>query len=191
MMGRESCLRLLKRIVQESPADQTEALLLTEDSYLTRFTQSTIHQHVAERNGTAILRVILGRRIAVVTTNVLKPSSLKGSLQTAISLAKMQHPNEEFKSLPEPKAIPEVNTFAKDIDRLTPGKKVKGIRNLFAMSKKKGCKVSGAFSHGKVELTVVNSLGVEANQPYSDLFFPYNRRGWEGIGLCQFCIEGP
>ena len=58
MIGRETSLSLLKKVVQESPADQTEAILLTEDSSLTRFAQSTIHQHVAERNGTAILRVV-------------------------------------------------------------------------------------------------------------------------------------
>ena len=191
MMGEKTCLRLLKRIVQESPADQTEALLLTEDSSLSRFTQSTIHQHVAERNGTAILRVILGRRIAIVTTNVLNPFSLKNALETAISLAKMQRPNEEFKSLPEPKVIPEVNTFAKNIGRLTPEKKVKGISNLFAMSKKRGFKVSGAFSHGKVELAVVNSLGVEAYQPYSDLFFHMIAEDGKGSGYASFVSRDP
>ena len=191
MMGRESCLRLLKRIVRESPADQTEVLLLTEDSSLTRFTQSTIHQHVAEKNGTAILRVISGKRIAVVTTNILKPSSLKGSLQKALSLVKMQHPNEEFKSLPKPKPIPEVNTFTKDIERLTPDKKVKVIKNLFSLVKRRGFKVSGAFSHGKVELSVVNSLGVEGYQRYSDLFFHLIAEDGRGSGYASFVSRDP
>src|SRR4030043_139318 len=99
-------------------------LLLTEESSLTRFTQSTIHQHVAERNGTAILRVVSDKRIAVVTTNILKPSSLRNSLKKAISLAQVQQPNEEFKSLPEPRPIPDVDTFSEKIDHLTPEKKV-------------------------------------------------------------------
>jgi len=191
MMGRESCLRLLKRLVQESPADQTEGLLLTEDSSLTRFTQSTIHQHVAEKNGTAILRVISGKRIAVVTTNILKPTSLKDSLQKAIFLVKMQRPNEEFKSLPGPKPIPEVNTFSKNVDRLTPDNKVKAIRNLFSMVKRRGFKVSGAFSHGKVELTLVNSLGVEAYQAYSDLFFHLIAEDEKGSGYASFVSRDP
>jgi len=62
MVGRESALHLLKTLVQQSPADQTEAILLTEDSSLTRFAGSAVHQHVAERNQTVILRVVLGRR---------------------------------------------------------------------------------------------------------------------------------
>jgi PmbA protein len=191
MTGREACLRLLRKIVQESSADQTEAILLTEDSSLTRFAQSAIHQHVAERNGAVVLRVVLGKRIAVVTTNILSPSSLKRSVDRAISLARVQHPNEEFISLPAPKPIPQVETFSKNIDRLTPGRKVKAIRNLFKKVKEHGFEVSGAFSHGKVELAVVNSLGVEAHQDYSDLFFHLIVEGNGVTGYASFVSRDP
>jgi hypothetical protein len=43
MIRKEAALRMLKRLVQESLADQTEALLLTEDSSLARFTPTAIH----------------------------------------------------------------------------------------------------------------------------------------------------
>jgi len=191
MIGRERSIDLLKRVIRESSADQTEVLLLTEDSSLTRFAQSTIHQHVAERNGTAILRVVSNKRIAVVTTNILKPSSLRNSLKKAISLAQVQQPDEEFKSLPEPRPIPEVDTFSEKIDRLTPEKKVKTMRNLFSIAKEKGFKASGAFSHGKVELAVANSLGVEAYQLYSDLFFHLIVANGKGSGYGSFVSRDP
>jgi PmbA protein len=191
MIGKEAAIRLLKRLIHESPADQTEGLLLTEDSSLTRFTQSTIHQHVAERNGTLILRVVLGKKIAVVTTNLLNYSSLKDSLKKAISLAKIQYPNEEFISLPGPKPIAEVNTFSKGIDRLTPSQKVKVIKDLFTLTKERGFRVSGAFSQGKVELTVVNSLGVEAYQRYSDLFFHLIAEDEKNSGYVSFVSRDP
>jgi len=191
MIGRERSIDLLKKIIHESPADQTEALLLTEDSSLTRFAQSTVHQHVAERNGTAILRVVSGKRIAVVTTNILKPSSLKNSLNKAISLARVQQPNEEFKSLPESRPIPVVDTFSEKIDHLTPGKKVKTIRNLFSIAKGKGFNASGAFSHGKVALAVVNSLGMEAYQLYSDLLFHLILGNGKGSGYASFVSRDP
>jgi PmbA protein len=170
MIERESALNLLKKLVQESPADQTEAILLTEDSSLSRFAISAIHQHVAERNQTIVLRVVLGKRIAVVTTNILKPSSVKKSLQKAISLAQVQQPNDEFISLPGPKLLHEVDTFSKNIRRLTSDQKAKMIKGILTMAKGKGLKASGAFSNGEVELAVVNSLGVEAYQKFSDLF---------------------
>jgi hypothetical protein len=52
MPAPKNFLKTLKRLVEESPADQTEALLMTEDSSLTRFTPASVHQHVAERNQT-------------------------------------------------------------------------------------------------------------------------------------------
>jgi predicted Zn-dependent protease len=191
MMGREKSIQLLRRIVQESSADQTEAILLTEDSSLTRFTPSTIHQHVAERNGTLILRVVIGKKIAVVTTNLLKLSSLRDSLQKAISLAGIQHPNEEFISLPEPKPIPEVETFSKKIGRLTPDRRVRIIKDLFAIVKGNRFNVSGAFSHGTVELAVINSLGVETYQRYSDLFFHLIAENDTNSGYASFVSRDP
>jgi predicted Zn-dependent protease len=191
MIQRESRLSLLKKVVQESSADQTEAILLTEDSSLTRFASSAIHQHVAERNQTIILRVILGKKIAVVTTNIDQPSALKKSLQKAISLAKVQQPNDEFISLPGPKPIPEVGAFSKNITHLNPNQKVKMIKSLLRRAKERGCKASGAFSNGEVELAVVNSLGVEAYQRFSDLFFHLIVENGKNSGYASFVARDP
>jgi PmbA protein len=191
MTGTRGHLSLLERVVQESPADQTEAVLLTEDSSLTRFADSAVHQHVAERNQTLILRVILGKKIAVVTTNLLNDRSLKDSLHKAISLAKIQRPNKGFMSLPKPVSIPEVDTFSKKIERLTPDRKVKVVKDLIRIAEEKGFRVSGAFSHGRVELTVINSLGVEAYQRYSDLFFHLIAGDQKGSGYASFVSRDP
>jgi len=186
MIGKGSSLHLLKNLVQESPADQTEAILLTEDSSLTRFASSSVHQHVAERNQTVILRVVLGKKIAVITTNILLPSSLKRSLQRAISLAKVQQPNDEFISLPEPRPIPEIKTFSRDIQRLTPDKKVGMVKQMLSLLKEEGFHASGAFSNGVVEMAVVNSLGVEVYQNFSDLFLHLIVENEKSSGYASF-----
>jgi predicted Zn-dependent protease len=171
MMERDARLNVIRKVIQKSPADQTEAILMVESSSLTRFTRSSIHQHVAEKNQTLILRVVMGKRIAVVTTNILEPGAIKETLQKAVSFARLQHPNEEFVSLPGPKPIPEVRTFSENIERFTPNRKVKIIKEALSLVEEKGLHASGVLSHGVVELAVANSLGVEAYQKYSDLFF--------------------
>jgi len=191
MIKKESALRLLKKLVQESPADQTEAILLTEDSSLTRFASSAVHQHVAERNQTIVLRVALGKKIAVVTTNRVQPSSVKQSLQKAISLAGVQQPNDEFITLPGPESIPEIETFSNNISRLTPHRKVKMVQGLLRRAKEKGCKASGAFSNGEVELAVVNSLGVEAYQKSSDLFLHLIVENEQSSSYASFVARNP
>jgi predicted Zn-dependent protease len=191
MIEREAAVRLLRKVVQESAADQTEAVLLTEDSSLTRFAGSAVHQHVAEKNQTVILRAVLGKKIAVVTTNILRPSSLRKFLQKAISLAKVQQPNDEFVSLPGPESLPETKTFSENISRLTPNTKVGMIKSLLRRVKEKGCRGSGAFSNGEVEMAVVNSLGVEAYQRFSDLFLHLIVENEKSSGYASFVARDP
>lgn len=190
-MGREGCLNLLKRLIQESTADQTEAVLLTEDSSLTRFARSSIHQHVAEKNLTLTLRVVKGKRIAVLSTNRVDRLSLKEILGKAIALTEVQKPNEEFVSLPPPKPIPTINTFYKEIRSLIPARKVKLVKDLLQIAKGKGFHASGTFSNGEVELAVVNSLGVEAYQSFSDLFIRLIVESEKGSGYASFVGRDP
>ncbi len=186
MAGQESRLKRLQRVIRESPADQTEAILMTEDSSLTRFAQSSVHQHVAEKNQTVTLRAVVGKRIAVVSTNILDPKALKETLYRAVSVARRQHPNEEFVSLPGPRPAPAVDTFSKSIESLTPAKKVGIIKDVLELAGEDGLRASGAFSHGVVEVAVVNSLGVEAYQKYSDMFFHLIAQGENNSGYAGF-----
>ena len=57
--------------------------------------------------------------------------------------------------------------------------------------KGKGFHASGAFSNGEVELAVVNSLGVEAYQKYSDLFFHLIAENGRGTGYASFVSRDP
>jgi PmbA protein len=190
-MAGENLLQILTSLVRQSPADQTEALLLTEDSSLARFTPNSIHQHVAERNGTLVLRVVLEKQIAVVTTNILAPSSLKASLDRAVSLARLLPPNEDFRSLPKPRSIPQINTFFENIRTLTPLKMVRTVQEIQDLARESGHRASGAFSRGEVEVAVVNSLGVEAYQRYSDLFLHLIIQKDNSSGYASFVSRDP
>jgi len=191
MSASKDLLKKLQELVGESPADQTEALLMTEDSSLTRFTPAAVHQHVAEQNQTLVLRVVLGKQVAAVTTNLLQPSSLRTALEKAVSLARILPPNPDFLSLPFPRPITEAKTFHENIRRLTPGKKVKAIRGAMGLAKRRGASVSGAFSHGVVEVAVFNSLGVEAYQQYSDLSLHLIAQNDRGSGYAGFVSRDP
>jgi PmbA protein len=191
MPASKDILKTLKELIEQSPANQTEALLMTEDSSLTRFTPGSVHQHVAEQNQTLVLRAVVGKQAAAVTTNLLQPSSLRTALGKAVSLAQVLPPNPDSVSLPFPRPIPKVKTFHENIRRLTPGKKVKAIQEAMALAKGKGASASGAFSHGVVEVAVLNSLGVETYQKYSDLFFHLIAQNDRGSGYASFVSRDP
>jgi len=191
MAAPKNILHLLRNLVERSAADQTEAILITEDSSLTRFTPVSVHQHVAERNQTLFLRVAVGKQVAVVTTNILQPSSLPATLERAVSLARFLPPNPDFLSFPRPKPIPKVQTFFDNIRSLTPGRKVRIVQEAMSLAGDQGFRLSGAFSHGVVEVAVANSLGVEASQKYSDLFLHLIAQNDQGSGYASFVSRDP
>jgi predicted Zn-dependent protease len=57
--------------------------------------------------------------------------------------------------------------------------------------KEKGCEASGAFSNGGVELAVVNSLGVEVYQKFSDLFLHLIVENEKSSGYASFVARDP
>lgn len=191
MIGEERALNLLKRIVNNSGADQTETLLFTEDSSLTRFSNSFIHQHVSEKNQILIIRVIVDKRIGVVKTNLIEKPSIRDLVEKAISIAKFQNPNENFISLPSPKPVPKISTYNEGIKSLTPNKKVRMVQPLFKLVAEKGLKASGAFSNGITEVAIVNSLGIEGYQKYSDVFFHLIVENEYGSGYSSFVGRNP
>ncbi|MGB9629071.1 MAG: TldD/PmbA family protein, partial [Thermodesulfobacteriota bacterium] len=112
-------------------------------------------------------------------------------LKKAISLTEVQQPNEDFVSMPPPQPIPKVDTFYKEIRSLTPARKVNLIKDLLKIVKGKGFYTSGAFSNGEVELAVVNSLGVEAYQLFSDLFIHLIVENEKSSGYASLVARNP
>ena len=62
MVERTRIKEIIDTVLKGSQADATEVLVFAEDSQLTRFANSSIHQHVAETNMQVRVRAISGRR---------------------------------------------------------------------------------------------------------------------------------
>jgi predicted Zn-dependent protease len=65
---------------------EAEALVMAEDSALTRFANSEIHQNVAESNVTINLRVVVGKRVGVASSGRTDEEGLR-------RLAEMRRPS--------------------------------------------------------------------------------------------------
>ena len=90
MLGETRIKQLAEAILTRSTADQTEVVVLAGDSALTRFANSTIHQNVAETDAEVRIRVVLGTRIGVATTNNLDDEALAQTLEKALAMARLQ-----------------------------------------------------------------------------------------------------
>ena len=171
MLGEKRIKELTDSILARSTADQTEVVILGGDSYLTRFANSTIHQNVAETDTEVRIRVVLGKRVGVATTNNLDDEALAQTLENALAIARLQPENPDFKSLPGPQPIAEIVAFSEATANCSPGQRAKGAGAICLMAREAGVVASGALTTAALEAAVANSLGIHAyhSTTYADI----------------------
>ena len=165
MLGPDKVRELTQQIIGMSKADQTEVIFNGIDSALTRFANSTIHQNVAETNTEVRVRLVYGKKIGVASSNDLSPEALKRTVDTARAIAQRQPENPEFKSLPGPQPIQNVEAFVERTAKFTPEQRAQIVNVLCKKAKEKGVVAAGAFNTMSFEVAVANSLGVFAYHP--------------------------
>ena len=168
MLGQERIKQIAERILARSTADQTEVLVTASDSALTRFANSTIHQNVAETDAEVKIRVVLressgaGAKIGVASTNDLEEVALLRTLEAALSIARLQPLNPDWKSLPFPQPVTEVASFSEATAGCTPEERARGAGTICLLARDGGVVASGALTTASLEIGIANSLGVSA-----------------------------
>ncbi len=160
MLGEKRVKKLTDGILARSTADQTEVVVMAGDEYLTRFANSTIHQNVAETDTAVRIRVVLGSRVGVASTNNLDDEALARTLEGALAIARLQPENPDFKSLPGPQPLPKVVAFSQATADCTPEQRARGVGTICMMAREAGVVASGALTTAVLEFGVANSLGV-------------------------------
>ncbi len=159
MLGRERVERVLLDALRGSPADQTEIVLTAEESALTRFANSAIHQNVFEANTEARVRAVVGRRSGAAVSNVLEPEALRRTVENATVLARLQPENPDFPGLPGPMPIEPVDGYREATARFSPEQRARAVKVVCDLATEQGLVASGAFSTETIEFAVANSLG--------------------------------
>jgi predicted Zn-dependent protease len=100
---KKDVLAIARRVVElatGSGASEAEALVSEERAQLTRFANSEIHQNVAETNGTINLRVAIGKRVGVASSNRTDDEGLRRLAETAVAIARNSAELEDWGGLP-------------------------------------------------------------------------------------------
>lgn len=171
MLGPNKLSEIANQIFSFSKADQTEVIIRSTDSSLTRFANNHIHQNVAEADVEVRVRVVYGKKIGVASSNDLTPDALKRIVETARAIAQRQREDPEFQSLPTPQPIQHAEAFIEQTANYSPEQRAQVVSALCKKAKEKGVVAAGAFTTTAMEIAVANSLGVFAYHPgtYADL----------------------
>ena len=164
MLTEREVKQLTEKVLSLSRAEQTQVTVFTEDSALTRFANNQVHQNVAQRDASVVVRAGLGRRYGIASTNDTSAGGLQGVVERALEVARMLPESEEFLPLPEPQAIGEADGYALATAEFGPLQRAAGVRVACEKAGERGLTAAGAFRVDIVSLTVANSLGLFAQR---------------------------
>jgi len=158
----QAAFRLLERVVDRSPADETEAVVIARETGVTRFADSRIHQNMAEEDADLLLRVVVDGRVAGLRTNRLETADLAAAVQRAVEIARQIPRDPDFPGLPDPAGGPIVTDQVAGATALaTPQRRAEAVRQLVEACG--GLPAAGVVESGLSAVTVANSRGVRAH----------------------------
>src|SRR3954447_8543457 len=140
---------------------EAEALVMADDSALTRFANSQIHQNVAETNASINLRVVIGKRVGVASSGRTDAEGLRRLAENATAIARVVEELEDWPGLPGPTAAtPAPGGLARSTADASPEVRADAVRQVISAADEAGVTAYGSFSSGTETAAVANSLGV-------------------------------
>jgi predicted Zn-dependent protease len=140
---------------------EAEALVNSDDSALTRFANSEIHQNVAETNVSINLRVVVGKRIGVASTDRTDAEGLRRLAQNAAAIARVVEELDDWSGLPDPTEIRDVPAaYSGATAEASPEFRAEAVRAVIGAADDAGVTAYGSFATGTESIGVANSKGV-------------------------------
>ncbi len=165
-MGEQELKRICQIALRAVDGDEGEALVIARNAALTRFANAAIHQNVVSREAELRVRVVRGRRVAMVTTDRLDDEGIRRAARAASELAKITPENPTFGGLPgDTKLASAPSAFVERTAETTPLDRAQAAKQLCDAARGAKLSAAGYVSSNVQELAIANSKGVWAYSP--------------------------
>jgi PmbA protein len=149
---------------QRQGVTEAEALVMADDSALTRFANSEIHQNVAETSVTINLRVVVGKRVGVASSDRTDDEGLRRLAENAAAIARVVAELDDWAGLPGATEIREVpEAYSHATAGATPEFRAEAVRAVIGAADDAGVVAYGSFATGTESMAVANSAGARAS----------------------------
>jgi PmbA protein len=152
--------QIVDAVLAHSKAEATEVLVFANDSQLTRFANSAVHQNVAERELLVQVRAIVGRRQGVASTNDVRPEALRRVSDQALESARFQPERQTAIPLTGPAAGEALDAFSHATAGCSPRRRAEAVGLVCRLAEEGDLIASGAFSTSAWSIAIGNSLGL-------------------------------
>jgi PmbA protein len=175
----EDARRLLETVLRLSPADETEAVLDSSNTSLTRFAHNVIHQNVTDCDTSLEVRAVIGRRVGSATTNDLSETGIERVVGDACSLASFASDDSAWPGLTtveesrSPEAgVPQSATWLAYDERvatMSPEERALKAAQICRSASGAGLLASGAYGTSAGTFALLNSQGLFAYSPATEV----------------------
>jgi len=171
MLEKNQAKELCQQILQRCGKDPAELVLIYKEHALTRFANNGIHQNVAEHDLTIYLRLLLGKRQGMASTNQLEPAALDDLVLRARANAAASQEDPGFPGLAEPARYASTVAFDQPTALNEPDYRADQVGIVCRLAQEKGFNASGAFSTGVNGISIANSQDLFAYHSISEADF--------------------
>ena len=168
MLERNQAQDISQQILNRCGKDPAEVVLVHKEEALTRFANNAIHQNVAENNLIIYLRMLLGKRLGMASTNRDDPEALDELVARARTNAQASPEDPNFPGFSEPASYPAIDSFDHPTAVYAPERRADLVGIICRLADEKGLNASGAFSTGVIGISVANSQDVFAYHAISE-----------------------
>ena len=140
---------------------EAEALVMAEDSALTRFANSEIHQNVAETNLVINLRLVVGRRVGVASSGRSDEEGLRRLAEHAAAICRVVDELDDWGGLPDPTVVGDLPAgYSATTAEASPEFRAAAARAVIGAADAAGVTAYGSFATSLESTAVANSTGV-------------------------------
>jgi len=176
----DKILDTFNEAIKGATADQTELVCESEEFYLTRFAENTIHQNMGRSDSVIWCRSILGKKIGISRGNDSSPDGVKNLINVATDIAKNQNDDPDFDSLVLSKGGVKSVGFYEDTFNFPADSRAAAIVDIVDRAKKENLSCAGTYQTSATSLAVANSLGTSRFSKNSEYRFTLTATGENG-----------
>jgi len=192
MIGEKEFRDIRDRVFGCSEADETEVVLGGGREHLTRYGENRITQNVSEERYELRVRVRVGRKMGLATTNDFTDASLEKAVQEATALARIQEESDRVLDFHQGDERREDSAWDAGTAEVTADTRAEWVRAAVDVAARDGLEVGGIAltSEGSIEpFAVANSTGLYRFGRKSRTIFEVSAQKGDGAGRSRVLVR--
>lgn len=179
-------LDTLKSILSRAVAEQSEAVAIAQQSALTRFSNSVIHQNMAETNGSVAVRAIKEKHLGTAGANQTDAETMEYLAKRAAENAAHAPADDDFVSLPKSSSFSQTSRRIAATADCSPRRRADIAAAMISHAGAVGLQAAGSVSTDVFSMAVHNSLGSYSRCEQTEARVTFMAMGEDSSGFSQF-----